>query len=124
MSVGAPVVENVGTIAVLVAVAVLYGIGTQLGSVPSGEMLLLGLGSTGAVAAHAATQWWGARRAGVLLMPRPGWRDSEVRVVVARALPSLAQAGLLAVQVLALLVVANRLAGGGLPLPLPLNFYH
>ncbi len=110
--------------AVLVAVAVLYGTGTQLGSVPSGEMLLLGLGSTGAVAAHAATQWWGARRAGVLLMPRPGWRDSEVRVVVARALPSLAQAGLLAFQVLTLLVVANRLPGGVVAFQIALNFYY
>ena len=124
LAAGAPAVENLGTIAVLVAVAVLYGTGTQLGSVPSGEMLLLGLGSTGAVAAHAATQWWGARRAGVLLMPRPGWRDSEVRVVVARALPSLAQAGLLAFQVLTLLVVANRLPGGVVAFQIALNFYY
>src|SRR5260221_1149273 len=121
LAAGAPAVENLGTIAVLVAVAVLYGTGTRLGSVPSGEMLLLGLGSTGAVAAHAATQWWGARRAGVLLMPRPGWRDSEVRVVVARALPSLAQAGLLAVQGLTLLVVADRLPGGGVRFQIPLS---
>src|SRR5260221_231165 len=124
LAAGAPAVENLGTIAVLVAVAVLYGTGTRLGSVPSGEMLLLGLGSTGAVAAHAATQWWGARRAGVLLMPRPGWRDSEVRVVVARALPSLAQAGLLAFQGLTLLVVANRLPGGGVAFQIALNFYY
>ncbi len=124
LAAGAPAVENLGTIAVLVAVAVLYGTGTQLGSVSNGEMLLLGLGSTGAVAAHAATQWWGARRAGVLLLPRPGWRDSEVRVVVARAMPSLAQAGLVAFQVLTLLVVANRLPGGVVAFQIALNFYY
>ncbi len=124
LAAGAPAVENLGTIAVLVAVAVLYGTGTQLGRVSNGEMLLLGLGSTGAVAAHAATQWWGARRAGVLLLPRPGWRDSEVRVVVARAMPSLAQAGLVAFQVLTLLVVANRLPGGVVAFQIALNFYY
>src|SRR5260221_12995215 len=121
LAAGAPAVENLGTIAVLVAVAVLYGTGTRLGSVPSGEMLLLGLGSTGAAAAHAATQWWGARRAGVLLIPRPGWPHSEVRVVVAGALPSLARAGLLAFQVLSLLVVADRLPGGGVRFQIPLS---
>lgn len=124
LAAGAPAVENLGTIAVLIAVAVLYGTGTHLGSVPRGEILLLGLGSTGAVAAHAATQWWGARRAGVALLPRPGWRDSEVRVVVARALPSLAQAGLVAFQVLTLLVVANRLPGGVVAFQIALNFYY
>src|SRR5256885_4100624 len=92
LAAAAPAVENLGTIAVLVATAVVYGTRTTLGSVPAGEMVLLGLGTTGAVALHAATQWWGARRAGVLLLPRAGWRDREVRVVIRRALPSLAQA--------------------------------
>jgi putative peptidoglycan lipid II flippase len=124
LAAGAPAVENLGTIAVLIATAVLYGTGTQLANVSRGEMLLLGLGSTGAVAVHAATQWWGARRAGVLLLPRLGWRDGEVRVVVRRALPSLAQAGLAALQVLTLLVVANRLAGGVVAFQIALNFYY
>jgi putative peptidoglycan lipid II flippase len=87
-------------------------------------MLLLGLGSTAAVAVHAATQWWGARRAGVLLVPRSGWGDSEVRVIIQRALPSLAQAGLVAFQVLTLLVVANSLSGGVVAFQIALNFYY
>jgi len=120
---GAPAVENLGTIAVLGVTGALYGTSTSLTTVPAGEMLLLGLGSTGAVAAHAAVQWWGARRAGVLLLPRPGWRDPEVRVVVRRALPALAQAGLYAVQVLTLLAAANRLPGGVIAFQLALNFY-
>jgi putative peptidoglycan lipid II flippase len=109
---------------VLVMTAVIYGTGTRLGDVSRGEMLLLGLGSTGAVAVHAATQWWGARRAGVRLTPRAGWRDTEVRVVIRRALPSLAQAGLVAFQVLILLVVANRLPGGVVAFQIALNFYY
>jgi peptidoglycan biosynthesis protein MviN/MurJ (putative lipid II flippase) len=123
LAAGAPTVENLGTIAVLVATAALYGTGRSIGNLPTSEILLLGLGSTGAVALHAATQWWGARRAGVLLLPRPGWRDSEVRAVVRRALPALAQAGLDALQLLALLIAANRLPGGIVAFQIAFNFY-
>ncbi len=124
LAAGAPAVENLGTIAVLLATAVLYGTGTSLAQVPRGEMLLLGLGSTGAVALHAATQWWGAKRAGVMVLPRMGWRDKEVLVVVRRAVPSLGQAGLLALQVLTLLAIANRLPGGVVAFQIALNFYY
>ena len=123
LAAGAPAVENLGTIAVLVATAALYGTGRGLGNLPTGELLLLGLGSTAAVALHAATQWWGARRAGVVLLPRPGWRDSEVRAVVRRAVPALGQAGLDAVQLLALLIAANRLPGGIVAFQIAWNFY-
>ncbi len=124
LAAGAPAVENVGTMAVLGAAALIYGTRTTLNDVPTGEMVLLGLGSTGAVALHAATQWWGARRAGVVIVPRAGWRDPEVRVVVRRALPSIAQAGLASVQVLTLLTIANRLPGGVIAFQIALNFYY
>jgi putative peptidoglycan lipid II flippase len=124
LAAGAPAVENLGTIAVLGATAAVYGTGRSLSDVPAGELLLLGLGSTGAVVLHAGTQWWGAKRAGVLLIPRPGWRDDEVRVVVARALPALAQAGLAALQTLTLLTVANRVPGGVVTFQIALNFYY
>jgi putative peptidoglycan lipid II flippase len=124
LAAGAPTVENLGTIAVLGATAALYGTGRGIGNVPTGEILLLGLGSTGAVALHAATQWWGARRAGVVLLPRPGWRDVEVRDVVRRALPALGQAGLDAVQLLALLIAADRLPGGIVAFQIAWNFYN
>lgn len=124
LAAGAPAVENLGTIAVLVTTAVLYGTSRGLTDVPAGELLLLGLGSTGAVVLHAATQWWGARRAGVLLVPRPGWRDDEVRVVIRRAVPALGQAGLGAVQTLTLLTVANRVPGGVVAFQIALSFYY
>jgi murein biosynthesis integral membrane protein MurJ len=120
---GAPSIENLGTIAVLGITAALYGTGSTLGRVPAGELLLLGFGSTGAVALHAATQWWGARRAGVVLLPRTGWREPEVQVVARRALPALGQAGLFALQMLALLAGANRLPGGVVAFQIALNFY-
>jgi murein biosynthesis integral membrane protein MurJ len=124
LAAGAPIVENLGTIAVLGATAALYGTGKGIGNLPTGEVLLLGLGSTGAVAMHAATQWWGARRAGVTLLPRPGWRDPEVQVVVRRAVPALGQAGLDAVQLLALLIAADRLPGGIVAFQIAWNFYN
>jgi putative peptidoglycan lipid II flippase len=124
LAAGAPAVESLGTMAVLGAAALLYGTRTSLTDVPPGEIVLLGLGTTGAVALHAATQWWGARRAGVVLVPRPGWRDPEVRVLIRRALPSVAQAGLASLQVVVLLMVANRLPGGVIAFQIALNFYY
>ena len=123
LAAGAPAVENLGTIAVLLAAAVFYGSSRGLANVPTGEILLLGLGSTAAVALHAATQWWGARRAGVVLVPRPGWRDPEVRAVVRRAVPALGQTGLYAIQTLALLTLSNRVPGGVVAFQIALNFY-
>jgi len=123
LAAGAPAVENLGTIAVLLSAGAIYGTGRGIGNLPTSEILLLGLGSTGAVGLHAATQWWGARRAGVTLLPRPGWRDSEVRTVVRRAVPALGQAGLSAVQLLVLLIAANRLPGGIVALQIAWNFY-
>jgi murein biosynthesis integral membrane protein MurJ len=123
LAAGAPAVENLGTIAVLLSAAAIYGPGRGIGNLPTGEIVLLGLGSTGAVALHAATQWWGAMRAGVVLVPRPGWRDSEVRAVTHRALPALGQAGLDALQLLTLLIAANRLPGGIVAFQIAWNFY-
>jgi putative peptidoglycan lipid II flippase len=123
LAAAAPALENIGILAVLALTAILFGTDTNLDTVPRGEILLLGLGTTAAVALHAAAQWWGAKRAGVILIPRPGWRDPEVRTVVRRAVPSLAQAGLLALQVLTLLVLANRVPGGVVAFQIALNFY-
>ena len=124
LAAAAPAIENVGILVVLGVNAVLFGTGTNLDEVRPAQLLVLGLGTTGAVALHAATQWWGARRAGIVLLPRAGWRDPEVRVIVRRALPSLAQAGLVALQVLTLLVLANRVPGGVVAFQLALSFYY
>jgi putative peptidoglycan lipid II flippase len=124
LAAAAPLVENLGIILVLVLVGMIYGTGKELGAQSTGEVLLLGLGSTGAVAAHAAIQWWGARRAGVLMRPRAGWRDAEVLVTIRKALRSVTQAGLLALQLLALLLVSNRVAGGTVAIQMALNFYY
>jgi len=119
----APALENLGTIAVLGAVAVLYARAAQQRTAPTSLLLLLGLGTTGAVLLHASAQWWGARRVGIVLVPRAGWRDPQVRAVVRRALPALAQAALAALQLGALLVVADRVAGGVVAFQLATSFY-
>jgi len=123
LAAAAPALENLGTIAVLGVVAVLYARAAQQRAAPTSLLLLLGLGTTGAVLLHASAQWWGARRVGIVLVPRAGWRDPQVRAVVRRALPALAQAALAAVQLGALLVVADRVAGGVVAFQLATSFY-
>jgi murein biosynthesis integral membrane protein MurJ len=119
----APLIENVGTIAVLLLVWFLFPPIRGFNNVPLAELLLLGLGSTAAVGLHAAVQWWGARRVGVSLRPRAGWRNSEVQVVMRRAVPSLVQAGAAACELIILLVLADRVAGGVVAFQISLNFY-
>ncbi|MDX6309260.1 MAG: putative peptidoglycan lipid flippase [Nocardioidaceae bacterium] len=123
LAAAAPALENVAIIGVLLLVGLLFSSEDTRGAVPSGELILLGLGSTAAVGVHAALQWWGAHRCGVTLRPLAGWRDPEVLGVVRRALPSLAQSGLLALQVLTLLLVASRVPGGTVAMQIALNFY-
>ena len=101
-----------------------YGVDhADVAAQPTGEVLLLGLGSTAAVGPNAAVQWWGARRVGVRLAPSAGWRDPEVRAVLRRAVRSVGQAGMLALQMLALLLVANRVEGT-VAVQIALNFYY
>jgi putative peptidoglycan lipid II flippase len=119
----APAVENLAMMSVLAAMWVIYGPVAEQGSQPTGALVLLGLGSTGAVAAHAGLGWAGARTQGVTVRPRAGWRDPEVLSVVRRAVLSVLQAGLLALQLLVLLLLAGRAAGGTVALQMVFNFY-
>ena len=123
LAAAAPALENLGTILVLGIVVVLYSQDAANPHVPTSLMLLLGLGTTGAVLLHASVQWWGARRVGVVLLPNAGWRDPQVRATIRRALPAVVQAGLAAVQLAALLVFSDRVAGGVVAFQLATNFY-
>ena len=124
LAAAAPALENVGIIVVLGMTALLFEASDPLGTVPPAELMLLGVGATAAVALHAAVQWWGARRAGVTLRPRAGWRDPEVRALVRRSFPALALAGITEVQPLVLLMLANRVAGGVVAMQIGLTFYY
>jgi putative peptidoglycan lipid II flippase len=123
LAAAAPALENLGTIAVLGVVAFLYPRVAAQHGVPLSLLLLLGLGTTGAVLLHASVQWWGARRAGIVLVPNAGWRDPQVRETIQRALPALAQAALAELQIAALLLAADRVPGGVVAFQLAVNFY-
>jgi murein biosynthesis integral membrane protein MurJ len=123
LAAAAPALENLGTIAVLGVAAVLYSRTAATHDVPFSLLILLGAGTTGAVLLHASVQWWGARRAGVVLVPNAGWRDPEVRATIRRALPAAAQAALVALQLGTLMLVADGVAGGVVAVQLGINFY-
>lgn len=119
----APAVENCVLVGVLLTTGAVYGTSGGTEPVPTAELLLLGFGSTAAVAVHAGLQFLGARACGVHMRPRAGWRDPEVRSVIMRAIPAITQSALLAVQLLALLVISTRVKGGTVAMQIALNFY-
>jgi putative peptidoglycan lipid II flippase len=108
----APIVENVGIVVTMLVTALVFGTGKALASPGTAALLVLGLGTTGSVALHAAVQWWGARRVGVVLVPRLRRRDPELARVLRRTGPSLGYSTLDVLLPFAGLVVANRVAGG------------
>jgi putative peptidoglycan lipid II flippase len=122
LAAAAPVVENLGVIAVLGASALAFGVGTDLDEIGTPQLVLLGMGSTVAVAMHAALQWWGAHRAGVRLMPEPGWREPELRRMVRIAFSSSGYTGLYQLMIFGILVVAGKLPGGVIAFQIGYNF--
>jgi putative peptidoglycan lipid II flippase len=124
LAAAAPAVENVGVIVTMLLSARRYGSGTPIGEVRTPQLLLLGLGPTVAVGCHAALQWWGARRAGIRLLPRAGWRDPEAGHLLRMAVPSLGYASLSAVSLFSMVVVANRVPGGVMAFQMAFSFFH
>jgi putative peptidoglycan lipid II flippase len=122
LAAAAPVAENVGVMATMVVVAVWFGSGTDLADVTTGQLLVLGLGSTLAVVLHAGVMVWGARRAGTTLVPLAGWRIEPVRRLLRRLLASLGQTSLNSLRVFAMLGVANTVPAGVVALQFAFNF--
>lgn len=119
----APAIENIAIIGVLVAYAMTFEDGTDLATVQTHQILWLGIGTTSAVALHAVAQWWGAWKAGAVLVPSVRWRDPEVRHLLKLAIPSLGNAGMAASRTLGVLVVASSVPGGVVAFQLGYNFY-
>jgi putative peptidoglycan lipid II flippase len=124
LAAAAPTLESVGMIAVLVTAGILFGTGTGILEVSNRQLLLLGLGTTSAVGAHAVCQWWGARSSGLTMIPGAGWRSPEVRQVLHRIVPTLGFTGLAALQLFAVMVVASKVSGGLVAFQLALNFFY
>jgi len=118
-----PALENITMILTLLVAAVVFGTGTDVETVATGELLVLGLGTTAGVCVHASSQWVGARRAGIRLRPTRGWRHPDVRIVLARIPPMLAFTGMAALQTAVVLVLANAVDGGLVAFQLALSLF-
>lgn len=124
LAAAAPAIENIGIIVIMGISAVVYGFGVEVNEVSTGQLLLLGLGTTASVGIHAALQWWGAHRVGVKLIPRAGWRNPDVRRILRLAVPSTGYAGLNAARTIGLLVVAGSIPGGVIAFQLGRYFFN
>jgi putative peptidoglycan lipid II flippase len=121
LAVAAPCIENIVTMAALGAAALIFGTHHELTNVSSAEIVLLGLGATGAVALHAAAQWWGVHRLGIRFRLRAGWRDPDVLALVRRVRPAFSFAALDTLRTIVILAVVNEVAGGVIAFQLALQ---
>ena len=124
LAAGAPRIENLGTIAVLAADGDRSTARARASPRPDGECCCSAWARRARSRCTRRRSGGGPRAPASLLVPRPGWRDPRSVWWSGGRCPSLAQAGLVAVQVLTLLVVANRLAGGVVAFQIALNFYY
>jgi putative peptidoglycan lipid II flippase len=113
LAAAAPVVENtILTLMVLLA-GWYYGTGLDIAQVPVDLVVMLGLGSTGAVALHAVLQLFGAARVGLLPRPCLRWRhDPEAVALTRRLMRSIGVAAWPAAGMYVLLALAGSVPGG------------
>ncbi|MGH3771278.1 MAG: murein biosynthesis integral membrane protein MurJ [Pseudonocardiaceae bacterium] len=113
LAAGAPAVENVVLILTVVLAGWYYGMGLDGERVPVGLVVVLGAGSTAAVALHTALQLFGTERVGLLTRPSMSWRcDPEVRAVTRRLVRSVGVAAWPAAAMYVLLALAGSVPGG------------
>jgi putative peptidoglycan lipid II flippase len=124
LAAAAPAVENIGLIVTLLLVARWFGVGNGIEDVSNAELVVLGVGATLSVCAHAALQLFGAARAGIPLRPRWGWHDPDVREICRKTVPTIGTAVLDAIWFFALIVAAGTVAGGVVALQIGFNFYN
>lgn len=109
----APALENVVLILTVVLAGWYYGTGLDINRVPVDLVIVLGVGSTLAVALHAAVQLFGAARVGLLTRPSMRWRQDPEAVAVTRRLArSVGVAACPAAAMYALLALAGSVPGG------------
>lgn len=124
LAAAAPSVENLGLVVTLVLAAHWFGSGLATGAVTTSYLVVLGVGSTLSVAAHAALQLVGAARAGLSLRPIWGWPDPAVRSVLRRIIPTIGTAALEAGWLLALVVAAGTVPGGVIAFQIGFKLYN
>jgi putative peptidoglycan lipid II flippase len=124
LAAAAPAAENVGLIVTLLLVARWFGTGHDVGSVSTGQLALLGVGSTVSVLLHAGLQMIGARRVGLPIWPGWGLRTTTVQTVLHRLVPMAGTAMLEAGLYFALVLAAGTVAGGVIAFQIGLHFYN
>ncbi|MGB8961783.1 MAG: lipid II flippase MurJ [Pseudonocardiaceae bacterium] len=113
LAAGAPAVENVILILTVIGTGWYYGTGLDVEHVPVDLVIVLGVGSTAAVALHTALQLFGTARVGLLTRPSMGWRhDPEARAVSRRLVRSVGVAAWPAAGMYVLLALAGSVPGG------------
>ncbi|MGH3816075.1 MAG: lipid II flippase MurJ, partial [Pseudonocardiaceae bacterium] len=118
LAAGAPAVENIILILTVMLAGWYYGTGLDVDNVPAELVIVLGLGSTAAVAVHAAVQLFGTARAGMLTRPSMGWRhdaesiDPEAHAVTRRLMRSVGVAAWPTAAMFVLLALAGTVPGG------------
>ncbi len=113
LAAGAPAVENIILILTVMLAGWYYGTGLDVGNVSAELVIVLGLGSTAAVAVHAALQMFGTARVGLLTRPSMRWRDDpEARAVTRRLMRSVGVAAWPTAAMFVLLVLAGTVPGG------------
>jgi putative peptidoglycan lipid II flippase len=113
LAAGAPVVENSILILTVLLAGWYYGPGLDMAEVPVDMVVMLGVGSTTAMAVHTALQLFGAARVG--LLPRPAMRsyhDPEARALTRRLVRSVGVAAGPAAAMYVLCALAGPVAGG------------
>jgi putative peptidoglycan lipid II flippase len=109
----APAVENVVLILTVLLAGWYYGTGLDIEHVPVDLVVVLGVGSTSAVALHAALQLFGAARVGLLTRPSMRWRhDPETVAVTRRLARSVGVAACPAAAMYVLFALAGSVPGG------------
>jgi putative peptidoglycan lipid II flippase len=125
LAAGAPAVENVILIVTVVLAGWYYGTGLDVRQVPVDLVVVLGVGSTVAVALHAALQLFGTARVGLLTWPSMRWRhDLEVRAVSRRLVRSVGVAAWPAAGMYVLLALAGSVPGGVFVVQLSYSVFH
>ncbi|MGH3788083.1 MAG: lipid II flippase MurJ [Pseudonocardiaceae bacterium] len=113
LAAGAQVVENLILILTVVLAGWYYGTGLDVEQVPVGMVIVLGVGSTAAVALHAALQLFGTARVGLLTRPAMRWRhDPEASELTRRLMRSVGVAAWPAAAMYVLLALAGTVPGG------------
>jgi putative peptidoglycan lipid II flippase len=125
LAAGAPTLESLATVVMVLIVGRVFGTGLDIGTSPLAMVVWLGVGSTAAVAIHTAVQLYGAARVGLLVVPRWGLRRSPAALdCVRRITRSIPVAAAPAATSYLLAVISAIVPGGVLVIQLASQLFY